>query len=260
MTDIFKDLSKYGFSNVPVGDIYNSNNDDKKTTTEKEKNNPQNQLFLKEVHCPVCNVKFKALSVKVNAPRIVSKDSDFFSYYAGINPYFYEILICPHCGYSAFKNDFSKIREFQINLVRQRIMPNWKFKEFPDLFTAEVAIERYKLALLTAMYSNAKNSTKAILCLKIAWMYRLLEQPEQEQVFLNNALQGFTEAYTNESFPIYGLDKFSTMYLIGELYRRVNKYGEALIWYSRVITTLGAPQKIKDLCRDGRDIIKGLQC
>lgn len=74
-------------------------------------------IFNKEVSCPVCNAKFDTQVVKVNSPRIESKDSDFFIRYRVVNPYFYDIWMCNGCGYSATKADFPKIRPHQKELV-----------------------------------------------------------------------------------------------------------------------------------------------
>ncbi|MDZ4957104.1 DUF2225 domain-containing protein, partial [Clostridium perfringens] len=62
-----------------------------------------NNLFFKEVICPVCENSFKTPTVKVNTPRVTSRDSDFFIRYSVVNPYLYEILLCPSCGYSALR-------------------------------------------------------------------------------------------------------------------------------------------------------------
>ena len=72
-----------------------------------------NNLFFKEVICPVCENSFKTPTVKVNTPRVTSRDSDFFIRYSVVNPYLYEILLCPSCGYSALRTDFSKIESFR---------------------------------------------------------------------------------------------------------------------------------------------------
>ena len=51
-------------------------------------------------------------------------------------------------------------------------------------------------------------------------MYRLIDTEDSkkiELIFLNQALEGLSDAYYAESFPIYGMDKYSAMYLIGEL-------------------------------------------
>lgn len=215
-----------------------------------------NNTFLKNIICPVCGNNFKAIAVKVNAPRIVSKDSDFFIRYSVVNSYFYDVIICDECGYSSMKSEFDKIKSYQTDLIKTNLTPKWKHKAFPDNFNEKIAIERYKLALLTSVITNSKTSTKSMICLKTAWMYRLLEDTKNENILLGQALEGFKEVFFNESLPIYGLDKFTIMYLIGELSRRLDKNDDAMNWYSKAIVSIGAPHKIKELCRDGRDKIK----
>ncbi|MDR5587966.1 MULTISPECIES: DUF2225 domain-containing protein [Clostridium] len=213
-------------------------------------------LFLKQVHCPICEFKFKVNAVKVNSPRILSKDSDFFIRYSSPNPYFYDIWICNNCGYASMKIDFFKIKKHQKEIVLEKIKPLWKPRDYPDIITASIAVERYKLALVTSVILNSNYSNKAMISLKIAWMYRLLGDIQNELHFLEKALKGFNEAYIVESFPMYGLQRDSTMYILGELNRRLGNDSEALIWYSKAITTIGASYKIKELARNGRDLIK----
>lgn len=45
------------------------------------------------------------------------------------------------------------------------------------------------------------------------------------------------------------------MYLIGELNRRIGENTIALRWFSEVITSIGAPQKVKEMARDSKDKI-----
>lgn len=87
-------------------------------------NKETKNLFLKGVTCPVCKNSFRTPTVKVNAPRITSRDSDLFIRYSVENPYFYEVWLCPSCGYAALKTDFNKIREFQIKLVKEKLLLN----------------------------------------------------------------------------------------------------------------------------------------
>ncbi|MBW6410824.1 DUF2225 domain-containing protein [Clostridium weizhouense] len=217
----------------------------------------KSHLFQKKVTCPVCNNVFNVNVVKINSPRIQSRDSDFFIRYSVANPYFYDVWICNDCGYAALKVDFNSLKKHQRDIVLTNIKPKWKPRVYPDIITETLAIERYKLALLNAIIIELNYSTKAMICLKISWMYRLLNMEKEELHFLNKALIALNNAYMNEGFPMYGLQRDSTMYLIGELNRRIGNYQEALIWYSKTITSLGSSYKIKELARNGRDIIKG---
>lgn len=216
----------------------------------------ENQIFDRKLKCPICGNEFTTKSVKVNAVRISSKDSDFFVRYSSANPYFYDVWVCNLCGYAAMKSDFEKVKSYEKDLIISNISNKWSPRRFPEIVDPTVAIDKYKLALISATSMEKSNGTIAFILLKIAWMYRLLNDSENELLFMKRSLDCFIKAFTNESFPIYGLQRDSLTYLIGDLYRRTGNNDEALLWYSKVITTIGASQKIKELARDGRDIIK----
>ncbi|WP_026885814.1 DUF2225 domain-containing protein [Clostridium beijerinckii] len=215
-----------------------------------------NHLFDKQIVCPVCNSHFKAKTVKSKSPRVISKDSDFFIRYSVANPYFYDVLICNSCGYAAMRSDFEKLKLHKKELVLSNVTPKWKPREYPYILDEKLAIERYKLALLNAMLIDLPNSTKGMISLKIAWMYRLLDNNIQETLFLKQALEGFNNAYMTEIFPIYGLQRDSLMYLLGELNRKLGNNQDALQWYSKTIVNTNSSYKIKEMARVGKDLIK----
>lgn len=218
--------------------------------------NITNHLFDKQVICPVCDSHFKTKTVKSKSPRVVSKDSDFFMRYSVANPYFYDVWICNSCGYAAMKSDFEKLKLHKKDLVLSNVTPKWKPREYPDILDEKLAIERYKLALLNAVLINLPDSTKAMISLKIAWMNRLLENSDQEKLFLKQALEGFNDAYMKEIFPIYGLQRDSLMYLLGELNRRLGNNQDALLWYSKTIVSTNSSHRVKEMARTGKDLIK----
>lgn len=255
--NIFSGLEELGFNNINDINLFDQKKEEAKVASqEKKEEDPRTLLYDVTVNCPVCGNKFQSRSVKSSAYRRQKSDSDFHIRYSLINPYFYEVWLCNSCGYTAMKQDFEKIRSSQIELVQQRISPKWHGRSYPDIYNADIAIERYKLSLLNSVMIEAKSSRKALTCLRIAWMYRLKEDDKNEILFLNQALEGFNSAYMNEDFPICGMDKFTVMYLIGELNRRIENLDEANLWFSKIITTSNAPQKIKDMARDQRDLIK----
>lgn len=213
-------------------------------------------IFLKEINCPVCENIFKTPVVKAKSPRIASKDSDLFIRYTVENPYFYEVWLCPNCGYAALKTDFEKIKTYQKKLVKERVSPKWINREYDLPFAENIAIERYKLALVNSIMIESNFSTKAIICLRIAWLYRLLEDETNEVNYIKQSLSAFNEAYLKENLPIYGLDRFSIMFLIGELNRRIGEDTIALKWFSEVIVSIGANQKIKEMSRNCKDKIR----
>lgn len=254
---LFSGLEDLGFDNIDNIDLYKKE-EEKQAAKMKvnEEDTQRSLLYDKQVTCPACETTFKARAVKTSSYRILKKDSDFFIRYSVINPYFYDVWVCDSCGYSAMKSDFNKIKGYEIDMVKEKITSKWRSKNYPEVYDINIAIERYKLSLLNYYMIEAKASKKAMNCLKLSWMYRLLENHENEIIFLKQALEGFNEAYFSEGFPIYGMDKFTSMYLIGELNRRLDKEDDALSWFSQLITTQGVPQRLKDLARDQRDLMK----
>jgi uncharacterized protein (DUF2225 family) len=89
-------------------------------------------------------------------------------------------------------------------------------------------------------------------------MNRLLDDTTQETLFLKQALEGFNDAYTREILPIYGLQRDSLMYLLGELNRKLGNYQNALLWYSKTIASTNSSYKIKERARVGKDLIKNI--
>lgn len=256
--NIFSELEPLGFNNLNHIKLFDNDED---VSQEKacENNVEKSSLYNKKIICPVCENKFLARAVKSNSYRVSKKDTDLFIVYALTNPYFYDVWVCNSCGYATLKVDFFKIREYQKKLILDNITSKWKGKTYPEEYDINIAIERYKLALLNYTAMEGKASQKSMTCLKIAWMYRMLEDDKNELLFLKEALTGFNQAYLNESFPIYGMNKPTMMYLIGELNRRTGNDSEALLWLGKVITTPGVSSKLKNLARDQKDLIKETQ-
>lgn len=262
MKDIFSGLDNLGFENVDDLDLY-AENDKKENEAENsfEVNLQKDlsHLYDKKVTCPICGSSFSVKAVKTSSYRMKDKDSDFFIRYDLINPYFYDVWLCNSCGYAAMKADFEKIKSFQKDLVKQNITSRWKGRTYTEPYDLPIAIERYKLSLLNYVFMEAPASKKAMNCLKLAWMSRLAEDSKMELEYLNQSLKGFNDAYFNEDFPIYGMDRFTTMYLIGELNRRIGNGEEAMLWFSKVITTPSVSKRLKELARDQKDLIKSVK-
>lgn len=257
--DLFSDLEDLGFDDIENIDLFNDKKEEKKANEEEIEENSIDKekasLYDREATCPVCNLNFKVKAVKKGSFKPVKRDSDSFVYYSGINPYFYDVWLCNNCGYTAMEADFLKIKPSQIPLISENISVKWQGKLYPDTYDVNVAIERYKLALLNYFYMKAPASKKAMTCLKLAWMYRIQEDKEKELAFIKQAIEGFESAYSNEAFPIYKMDKFSVLYILGELNRRAGDYDKAISWFSQIIITPGAPQRVKEKARDQRDLI-----
>ena len=247
MENIFEELKSLGFDNLDQVEIF-SNDLKQKAKDQQEKDikaSLEDILYDKTYVCPICDKVFTSKAIRLGKNKLMSIDTDLKPQYDLVNPNIYECIVCPRCGYAALGKVFGPIPPRQIAWVKEQICSKYKGQNYPEIMTSQHAIERYKLALLTAMVRKAKDGEKAYLCLKIAWLYRDMKNEKEEKVFLKYALTGFLNAYNNERFPIFELDEFTTAYIISDLYRRFEEYDKALQWLGNVILEKNVSLKLK---------------
>ena len=235
--------------------------------TEKE------ALFDKTYKCPVCNKDFKAKTVKVGKARQVGSDMDLRPRYQNIDSIKYDAVLCPHCGYAALSKSFDKILPRESKLVQDKISNNFHRKEKEvGIVSYDLAIEYYKLALLTAMVREGKDSEKAYICLKTAWLHRgkreeletkensnqelLADIEEKENNFLKSSMNSFLIAREKESPPFYGMDEFTLDYLLAYLCIKFENYDYAKKLVSGIIGSQSANRRIKDKAADLKPLLK----
>lgn len=258
MDKLFSGLENLGFKEINTKNLYEAE-DDKNNLEEKAAKKTVSigdLLYNKSYSCPVCGNNFTSRAVKVGKTRVVSSDSDLMPRYENLNPLFYDVILCPKCGYAALIKYFEKIKQDQIELINTLITPKFKARIYPEIYDIDIAIERYKLSLLNAVVKKAKASEKAYICLKLGWMYKLKEDTKNEKTFQEQAFIGFKEAFSKEVHPICGMDSFTVMYLLGELSRRLGDNVEALRWLGNVIVAPNANPRLKEKARDQKDIIR----
>lgn len=208
-------------------------------------------LYNKSLVCPVCSKKIEVTKVKSKECVISSRDTDFCIYYEGINPIFYDSWVCEYCGYASLSDQFENLSHVYAKVININISHNWKPRKFCGERDIDKSIEAYKLALLSLNCIKAKASELAKVCIRIAWLYRL-KKDENEMVFLNHALNCYREVYEKENLPVGKLDKATCIYMIAELSRRLEKYEDAVFWFSKVIS-LAEARSNKVLIDNARD-------
>ena len=140
-----------------------------------------------------------------------------------------------------------------------------------DVVSYDEAIVKHRLALANTVVKRAKSSEKAYTCLKTAWLLRgkaehlpedtadynkvRAELAAEEREFLENAYNGFLEAFPKEMFPMCGMDENTVSYLVADLARRIGKYEDASRWVARVLASRNANDRIKEKSRELKDLI-----
>ena len=209
------------------------------------------RLFIKKIQCPVCGETFETVKVKIRSCKLKTRDSDFCCYYEDLNPLLYETIVCENCGYAALSDRFENITDKETKIIRESIKPKWVKRSFCKERSIQDALEANKIALYNLQVRNAKASEFAKVCMRIAWLYRELND-EKEKDFLKFALDNYIKAFENEKFPIDKLDENTCIYLIGELNRRLGNKEEAIKWFSRVVSSQAARNNrmLMDLTRE----------
>lgn len=192
-------------------------------------------LFDKELDCPVCANHFVTKKPRLRKLPVEKKDSDFHIWYKAVNPVYYNVWVCPNCGFSATESEFNKVTTDEKKIILKSISVKWNKRDFGGTRTVGMAFETHKLALLVAQLLNKSKGYLGSLCLRLAWLYREEENREQEEVYLKRALEHLEDAYTHESFPIAGLEEVPLSYLIGELKRKTGEPKNAIFWFGRTL-------------------------
>ena len=258
------------------------------TKEEKKKKKPQaapkappkelteeDYLLEKEMECPVCDRKFKALLVKTGKAKRIGQEFDLRPRHESVDTIKYDVIACPNCGYAAMTKTFSPLSNTQIKWIREQISDNFRPAETAAIETTtysyEEAIDRYKLALVAAMVKRAKLSEKAYICLKISWLRRaeikgLPETtPEEKEYkktakeemlgFYKQAYDGFLQAMSKESPPYYGMDSNTMEFMLANMAMYFKDYDKAFQLVSRLITSPNTNGRVKDKCLQLKDQI-----
>lgn len=192
-------------------------------------------LYTRSITCPVCGDPFRTTRVKTASIRTSFRDTDFYARYVGDDPTWYEVYVCPKCGYSGFESGFQDLTPTQAEQIRRTVKPRWNPRDFGGPRTLQETIEAHMLAMVCYQVIGAKKSAMGKVSLRLAWLYRTQEDQEKERGFLEAALKHLQDAYTTERLDEDKTNEINIMYLMGELSRRLGYYTEASRWFGTLL-------------------------
>lgn len=273
MSDLLSGLAGFGLGGLSGMDVF----EEEKKPEQEEAKAQVPQIEEKEViydrgyECVVCDRKITAKTVKAGKCKLSHTDLDLRPVYEDIDVVKYDVIVCPYCGHAAITRYFKPLTSMQLKLVKENISKNFKMQYITgDTISYEEAFQRYQLALANAIVKKARNSEKAYICLKSAWLLRgwqeslggsaeeqkkKTELAAQEKQYLHNALEGFVVAVQSESFPMCGMDEITIDYLMAVLAMKFEKYDVASKLISTILTSPSASSRMKDKTRKLKDMI-----
>lgn len=194
-------------------------------------------LFDRDMECILCQQSATTKKIRSRFIKVKEYDTDFCPIYAdgSVNALYYNVYVCPHCGF-AFSKDFSKyfgpgIKEEIINKLCSRWVPH----TFSGERTIDEAIQTYKLASLSATLKKEKHITIAGIYMRVAWLYRLKQNKEQEIRFMKLARHEYEESYALGDYSGTQVSDIRILYLSGELSRRIGEIPAAIKYFSTVL-------------------------
>ncbi|MCR5403314.1 MAG: DUF2225 domain-containing protein [Butyrivibrio sp.] len=273
MAGFLSGLEKLGLGNIEGESLFEDPAAQKKV--EKKKEAPQKRLQLvneedylydKKIKCPVCDMVFEAKTVRTGKVKIKNVDIDLRPDYDELDQNKYDVIACTCCGYAALGRYFPNINKYQIEDVKMKICMNYRHEPNRDnIYSYAYAKRLYQLALANAVVKKAKNSEKAYICLKTAWVIRgetqrldpndpkyesmKAENDSQEKELLTNAFNGFVLAKQSEAFPIAGMDSSTLDYLLAALAVETEQKEVAQKMIGDILASRSANARIKDRAR-----------
>lgn len=209
-----------------------------------------NSLYDKRLHCPNCEMEFtgkKPLSSKIRVDRI---DSDYRKVYRGVNPYLYEVNVCPYCGFAFGENINTSIPEAYLPKLREFFLNIQNFSNLCRERTIPEGIRAYLIAIYIAEQINQSHIRIGYLYLRIAWLYRELEDVIQEHNYMEKALRNFEYGYEYEDFERLGIKQDQVLYQMTELCRRLDFFESAKKWYALFFSLRSASRQLLHKARD----------
>ena len=224
------------------------------SATMEDYSNLEESLYGKSYKCPVCDAQFKSQTVKQGRQKLISQDTDFKNNYKTIDPLYYDIVICPVCGYATLSRTFSKItaKKIEIMLSRQKVITPTKYD--PVLSTRD-AIERFNAALHMAEFLERNPSEKGILCTNLAWLYRDAKDKKSELQHMKMAVTFFVSAIQNEKPPYSGYDEGRVKLIVGDFLRRLGKKEDAKKWIGSVLVDSTSLPQHKEKALEIKDLL-----
>ena len=210
----------------------------------------QQTLYDKSFTCPLCNKPFKNKAIRSGKNQLISIDLDLCPHYSLVNPLFYNIIVCPHCGYSVLSKTLAPLLPKQKEWLSKYFSPNLPVPTYSEYTNAKEAINQYKMALLACITRKSHMSEQAYIALNIAWIYRDLKDEANEQTFLKRAYAGLCEAFSTERFPILGMDEFTFTYTVAAVAYEIGEYEACKKYLTTLLTSTHCPPKIKDHALD----------
>ncbi len=206
-------------------------------------------FYDKGVTCKLCEHEFSTKRIFSSHLRVDRRDSDLCTYYRnGLVPYYYEISVCPACGF-AFSDSFASVSPVLRASVKAAYEP-YRFAAGGDLSgarSADDAILALELALRSGSCAREDSLYLAGICMRLAWLHRLGNDDERQVAFLAAANRYYLDVYSSgkddANLPL-------VLHMLGETSMRTGAHAEARRWFGLLFNKDYADYPYLEIAKD----------
>jgi uncharacterized protein (DUF2225 family) len=191
--------------------------------------------YPKPLTCPACGARFSALAVRPKKDMPGERATDLHqTYRTALNPYDYEVWVCPNDLYAGFATDFADLAErFRPHVanVVQQVVDGWGGTR-PDFnVDRTLALREKALELALAMYRlrQATPLRLGAIMHRLAWAARERGDEATERAWLAQAVEAYATGYRDSDLE--KKEELRIGYLCGELHLRLGALNDALQWF-----------------------------
>ncbi|MDX9871734.1 MAG: DUF2225 domain-containing protein [Clostridia bacterium] len=214
-------------------------------------------LYDRKYECLYCGEKFTGKKIRQSKLMLDRRDPDYCCHYKQESPYFYEVNVCPHCGF-AYTDSFVPPNPAQRGILKRTYLDKAGSLDLCGERSLVDAEKSYKLALLCATLSDQNGAIIAGLLMRLAWINRFAGKKEEEEKHLAKALSAYEFIYMNGDGTAQKMGKHQLLYLLGEISGRIGKMAEAKRWFSQLFLEKNIEPSLDKLARDRWQDFKGV--
>jgi len=202
-------------------------------TQEKDSEN-KDTFYKRKFICPLCLKPFKTLKPRQKYIVVEKADDDFCLYYKSVNPLYYEINVCPNCGYSFNSSTYSPVKDELKQAINKILSEIWEGNNYCGLRTLEEAIRTFKLAIDCQRQMGADDATMGRFFLKLGWLHRYLKDKEQEHRNLEKALYHLSRSFETSTSED-PKEEINLMFLLGQLHLILGDEKGSINWFVNIV-------------------------
>jgi uncharacterized protein (DUF2225 family) len=203
-----------------------------------------------EVTCPVCSARISITRYSESKLMLEQEDPDLRRHYQDFEPLYYNVALCPKCGYSNYTSNFLTLNDSDKRILSQ----NGGHR--PEHYDTDLenAIYKCQTAISCLEQISAPPQERGRLYLHLAWLYADNHQDDLSNQEKEKALHAFTEIYFSSNSDEKSLLYY--IYMSGELSFELQQYKDAYRYFYKFLENVNTKHRLAEQARERISLIR----